>query len=56
MEEIIKSEYEQLKASGMFWEFFPELSGEWERDQSPYTKFYQERERRKNGEVDQSVK
>lgn len=54
-EDIIRQEYEELKQSGMFWEFFPELSGVWERDQSPYTQFYIERERRKNGEMDQKA-
>ena len=27
-----KEDYEKLLASGMFWEFFPELTGEWEKD------------------------
>lgn len=33
----MKKEYEQLLASGMFWEFYPELTGEWEKDE-PYWK------------------
>ena len=27
-----REEYEQLLKSGMFWEFYPELSGEWKND------------------------
>jgi hypothetical protein len=52
---IIKTEYEALKKSGMFWEFFPELSGEWEVDRTPFTEFYERREERRTGEVDQEA-
>lgn len=27
-----EEEYKALKSSGMFWEFYPELSGVWEED------------------------
>lgn len=27
-----KENYDKLLASGMFWEFHPELTGEWEKD------------------------
>jgi len=27
-----KDNYEKTLKSGMFWEFYPELSGEWEKD------------------------
>ena len=29
-----KDNYEKTLKSGMFWEFYPELSGEWEKDMS----------------------
>jgi hypothetical protein len=29
--------YRSLKASGVFWEFFPELTGEWELDRDVFT-------------------
>lgn len=48
---VIKNEYEQLKQSGLFWEFFPELSGEWEVDRTPFIEFYESREKRRGGEV-----
>ena len=40
----IEQEYKELLKSGMFWEFFPNLTGEWNRDESTFTKFYEERE------------
>jgi hypothetical protein len=52
---VIKKEYEALKQSGMFWEFFPELSGEWEVDRTPFTEFYESREERRAGEVAQEA-
>jgi len=33
-----KSEYQQLLKSGMFWEFYPELSGEWTKDKNEFIK------------------
>ncbi len=27
-----KEDYDKLLSSGMFWEFYPELTGEWEKD------------------------
>lgn len=33
-----KEEHHKLVLSGMFWEFFPELSGEWEKDKDSFTK------------------
>jgi hypothetical protein len=29
---MTKEEYDKVKASGMMWEFHPELSGDWEKD------------------------
>lgn len=34
----IKQEYDSLLASGMFWEFYPELTGEWVKDQEEFTR------------------
>lgn len=47
IEELARNEYAQLLHSGMFWEFFPELTGEWERDRDAYLKFYVARETQK---------
>jgi len=33
-----KTEYDQLLSSGMFWEFYPELSGQWEADKKEFVK------------------
>ena len=33
----LKLEYAQLLASGMFWELFPFLSGNWEDDKEIFT-------------------
>ena len=40
----IKEEYDQLLTSGMFWEFFPEFTGEWSKDELAFTEFYNKRE------------
>ncbi len=34
----IKLEYEALLKSGMFYEFFPMLSGEWKKDKKSFIK------------------
>lgn len=31
-----KLEYEQLLKSGFFWEFYPDLSGDWETDKEEW--------------------
>ena len=47
-----KKEYEALLDTGMFWEFFPDYSGEWEKDNDKFLKFYKNREKfNKNAEV-----
>ncbi len=35
-------EYNQLLKSGMFWEFYPNLSGEWEQDEEQWLEIYEE--------------
>ena len=42
--DIVYKEYSELLKSGMFFEFFPLLSGEWDKDEKKFTKFYKERE------------
>lgn len=39
----IQEEYKELLKSGMFWEFFPELSGDWSKDEIVFTRFYNRR-------------
>jgi hypothetical protein len=39
-----KQEYESLLTSGMFWEFFPELSGDWAKDKKEFKKFCKKRD------------
>jgi hypothetical protein len=46
MQEIEK-EYYQLLKSGMFYEFFPDLSGIWDKDKNQFTVFYHDRENNK---------
>lgn len=36
----IKSEYIALLASGMFWEFFPHLTGIWNDDKDMFIEYY----------------
>ena len=43
---VMKNEYESLLKSGMFWEFYPELSGQWVKDKIAWKKIY-----RKNKEL-----
>ena len=33
-------EYKNLLKSGMFWEFYPSLSGEWEKDKDEWNNIY----------------
>lgn len=44
---LVPNEYWALQRSGMFYEFFPHLSGELGRDREEFTKFWMERERKK---------
>lgn len=47
MKNKIKSEYEQMLKSGMFYELFPEYSGKWDQDKAQFTRFYKKRENSK---------
>lgn len=38
-----KEEHAELLKSGMFYEFFPELSGHWEKDAIEFSKFIRNR-------------
>lgn len=48
LEEIIakneraKKEYQDIIKSGMAWEFFPELTGDWDKDQLTWFEIYDE--------------
>lgn len=45
--ELAKYEYESLLKSGMFWEFYPQLVGNWEADCTTwYDEFYNLRRKR----------
>lgn len=33
----IEEEYQLLLQSGLFWSWFPELTGDWERDKEAFT-------------------
>lgn len=46
-EEIAYWEYIKLVQSGMFWEFFPNLKGNWFEDKEYFTNFVAEREMKK---------
>jgi len=34
------SEYQKLLKSGMFWEFYPDLTGVWRKDKSEWMKYF----------------
>ena len=38
--EKLKSDYLKLLHSGMFWEFHPELTGDWEKDKEEFIKIH----------------
>jgi len=38
MKSLYKERYEKLKASGMFWEFYPQLCGTWDIDKKVFIK------------------
>lgn len=46
-EDLTYKEYFYLLKSGMFWEFFPNLSGEYSQDKGFFTSFVTERENNK---------
>lgn len=49
LESKIKDSYDRLLKSGMFWEFYPQLTGEWEEDKDFwYEEYHEQMERMKN--------
>lgn len=46
-------EYNRLLKSGMFWEFFPDLTGDWEKDEDEFNKFADSRSKFKFQEFEQ---
>jgi hypothetical protein len=36
----MKEEYDQLLKSGMFWVFFPTLTGTWSKDMAHFIEYY----------------
>lgn len=42
----IRKSYDTLLKSGMFWEFYPELSGVWEEDKEFWEEEYLEQQNR----------
>ncbi len=40
----IKEQYNQLRHSGMFWEFHPELTGDWHKDYEYFIEYIQDKE------------
>lgn len=43
-----KQRHQQLKESGMFWEFYPNLSGDWEKDKIEFIKDEKYLDKRRN--------
>jgi len=39
-----QEEYKSLLNSGMFWEFYPELTGEWGKDKKQWAEIFKELE------------
>ena len=46
-EDLARDEYYKLYNSGMFWEFFPNLSGDYLQDKTTFLNFIAERENKK---------
>lgn len=44
----MKEEYLGLLKSGMFWEFYPQLIGNWERDKSEWRKIWNKLKKTRN--------
>lgn len=40
--EKAQKEHKELVASGMFWEFYPCLTGRWSEDEEEWLKIYEE--------------
>lgn len=44
-------EYKELVKSGMFWEFYPKLSGEWEKDKKEWEEIEKELKKIRNSNL-----
>lgn len=44
----MKKEYESLLKSGMFWEFYPELTGQWDKDKNQWRKIWRQLHKSRN--------
>jgi hypothetical protein len=45
----MKAEYQLVLKSGMFWEFHPELTGDWDKDKTQWRKIYNQLKKSRNG-------
>lgn len=45
----MKEEYFSLRKSGMFWEFYPQLTGEWDKDKSAWRKIWNQLKKWRSG-------
>ncbi len=43
-----KQRHQLLKESGMFWEIYPALTGDWEKDKVEFTKEEKQLDKRRN--------
>ena len=53
--ENIKKAYFNILYSGMFWEFFPELTGEWDNDKNKWTDIYNKINSKENNEKEKDT-
>ena len=44
----MKEEYLSLLNSGMFWEFYPQLTGNWEKDKKDWRKIWSSLKKTRN--------
>lgn len=44
----LRQEYDKLLASGMFWEFYPYLTGTWKNDKYAFRKLNKEQEAKRS--------
>jgi hypothetical protein len=45
----MKEEYLGLLKSGMFWEFYPQLTGDWDKDKKDWRKIWNQLKKWRNG-------
>ena len=46
-----REEYKSLLNSGFFWEFYPQLTGEWEKDKEEWEKILEKLDKFRNNEL-----